>query len=117
MSNRDVIWSFWFEDSAVAFVTIDAQQYRQVLSRCWTALKRKLSGTTQQLDQQWFQQHGATAQSAGATRQWLRDRFGSRLISRREERDWPSHSPNLLLLDLFLWGQLKSRSTEPTREP
>ena len=109
MSSRSVIGSFLFEGRAGAFMTINAQRYRQVPSKFWTSLKRKLGGATQQLDQQWFQQDGATAHTAGATQEWLLDRFGHWLISRREDRAWSTHSRDLPLLDVFFWGQLKSQ--------
>ena len=57
----------------------------------------------------WFQQDGATAQTAGETRCWLRERFGGRLISSREGNAWPAHSPDLTPMDYFLWGHLKSQ--------
>ena len=67
-----------------------------------------MGGAAEQLDRQWFQQDGATAHTAGAARNWLRDRFGQRLISRGAEHSWPARSPDLTPLDFFLWGHLKS---------
>ena len=109
ISSRGVIGPFWFEDSAGATVTVNAQRYRKVISRFWTALRRKMGGATQQLDSQWFQQDGATAHTAGATRKWLRDRFGQRLISRGEVHSWPARSPDLTPCDFFLWGHRKDQ--------
>ena len=44
ISSMGVIGPFWFEDGAGATVTVNAQRYRQVISRFWTALRRKLGG-------------------------------------------------------------------------
>lgn len=109
MSSSGIIGPFWFENDAGESVTVNAQRYRQVLAKFWTALNRRLGGDRQLMDQQWFQQDGASAHTAVATREWLRNRFGSRVISRREVRIWPPHSPDLTPLDFFLWGHLKSQ--------
>ena len=60
-----------------------------------------------QLERQWYQQDGATAHTAGTTRDWLRRPFEERLISSGEAHAWPAHSPDLTPMDFFLWGHLK----------
>ena len=55
MSSSGIIEPFWFENDAGEAVTVNAQRYRQVLAKFWTALKRRLVGGRQLLDQQWFQ--------------------------------------------------------------
>ena len=57
----------------------------------------------------WFQQDGATAHTARATMDLLRQIFGERIISRNSEIVWPSRSPDLTAPDYFLWGYLKER--------
>ena len=39
---------------------------------------------------------------------FLRDQFGDRLISKGAEFQWAPHSPDLSVLDFFLWGYVKS---------
>ncbi|GFX24980.1 uncharacterized protein TNCV_1279161 [Trichonephila clavipes] len=56
----------------------------------------------------WFQQDGATCHTARATIDLLKDTFGDRLISRFGPVNWPPRSCNLILLDYFLWGYVKS---------
>ncbi|GFU92167.1 uncharacterized protein TNCV_2530261 [Trichonephila clavipes] len=56
----------------------------------------------------WFQQDGATCHTARATIDLLRDTFGDRLISRFGPVNWPPRSCDLIPLDYYLWGYLKS---------
>ena len=53
---------------------------------------------------EWFQQDGATAHTAGEVMAWLNVRFSRRLISHRSEFQWPPRSPDLSPLDFYLWG-------------
>ncbi|GFU64297.1 DUF4817 domain-containing protein [Trichonephila clavipes] len=56
----------------------------------------------------WFQQNGATCDTAHATIDLLKDTFGDRLISRFGPVNWPPRSCDLTPLDYFLWGYVKS---------
>ncbi|GFW62517.1 tc3a_0 protein [Trichonephila clavipes] len=56
----------------------------------------------------WFQQDGATCQTARATIDLLKDTFGDHLISRFRPGNWPPRSCDLTPLDYFLWGYVKS---------
>ena len=56
----------------------------------------------------WFQQDGATAHTARASMELLREHFPGRLISLRGDLPWPTRSPYLTPCDFFLWGYLKS---------
>ncbi|GFW88088.1 uncharacterized protein TNCV_217601 [Trichonephila clavipes] len=56
----------------------------------------------------WFQQDGATGDTARATIDLLKDTFGDRLISRFGPVNWPPRSCDLTPLDYFLWGYVKS---------
>ena len=58
---------------------------------------------------EWFQQDGATAHTAGEVMSWLNERFNRRLISHRSEFLWPPRSPDLSPLDFYLWGFVKER--------
>ena len=57
----------------------------------------------------WFQQDGATAHTARATIQLLRQIFEGRIISHSCDISWPSRSPDLTTPDFFLWGYLKEK--------
>ena len=54
------------------------------------------------IQQEWFQQDGATPHTAAASRLWLQQRFPGRVISLKEEVQWAPHSPDLSPLDFFL---------------
>ncbi|GFX36983.1 putative transposable element [Trichonephila clavipes] len=60
------------------------------------------------VQEQWFQQDGATCHTARATIDLLKDTFGDCLISRFGPVNWPPRSCDLTPLDYFLWGYVKS---------
>ncbi|GFX38404.1 transposable element Tc3 transposase [Trichonephila clavipes] len=62
----------------------------------------------QDVQEQWFQQDGATCHTVRATIDSLKDTFGDRLISRFGPVNWPPRSCDLTPLDYFLWGYVKS---------
>ncbi|GFW86945.1 transposable element Tc3 transposase [Trichonephila clavipes] len=62
----------------------------------------------QDVQELWFQQHGATCHTARATIDLLKDTFGDRLISSFGPVNWPPRSCDLTPLDYFLWGYVKS---------
>ena len=78
ISSRGVIGPFWFENAEGNAVTVNAVRYRQVLVKFWKNLQQRCRDD---LHLQWLQQDGATAHSAAKTRDWLRNRFGERVIS------------------------------------
>ena len=61
-------------------------------------------------------QDGAPAHTACVVREWLVERFGSRVISRLCETEWPASSPDLALNDFWLWGAIlqEIRKIKPT---
>ncbi|GFT34961.1 putative DD41D transposase [Trichonephila clavipes] len=60
------------------------------------------------VQEQWFQQDGATCHTARVTIDLLKDTFGDRLISRFRPVNWPPRSCDLTPRDYFLWGYVKS---------
>ena len=105
ISSRGVIGPFRFEDAEGNAVTINSVRYRQVLAKFWKSLQQRCKDDPHL---QWLQKDGATAHSAAKTRDWLRNRFGERVISAKEANPWPARSPDLTPADFFLWGHLKS---------
>ena len=57
----------------------------------------------------WFQQDGASSHTSNLSRDWLKQNFGSRVISLKTDFEWAPHSPDLSPPDFFLWGYLKDR--------
>lgn len=100
-----VIGPFFFEqeDNEVA-VSVDGPRYREMLtSFLWPKLDEH------DVDDLWFQQDGASCHAANDTMALLRSKFGSRVISRRADKEWPPRSCDLSPLDYFLWGYVKDK--------
>ena len=106
ISKHGIIEPFWIEDDNERSVTINTEQYVQVLGKFWTALGRRRGGVRVL---QWFQQDGASPHSSNESLAWLQQRFPDRLISRRCEPQWSPHSPDLNPPDFYLWVYLKDR--------
>jgi hypothetical protein len=55
----------------------------------------------------WFQSDGTPAYYGEDGRQWLNATYPGELTGRRGPIALPSLSPNLISMDVFLWGQLE----------
>ncbi|GFW28854.1 uncharacterized protein TNCV_201771 [Trichonephila clavipes] len=84
-------------------VTVNGDRYRATITNFF--IPELNNHDVQEL---WFQQDGATCQTARATIDLLKDTFGDRLISRFGPENWPPRSCDLTPLDYFLWGYVKS---------
>ena len=81
--------------------TINQECYRTEI------LQPFLSRLTQaEVEAGWFQQDGATAQTAHSSLRFLEETFSNRIISRGL---WPARSPDLTPPDFYLWGALKGK--------
>ena len=49
----------------------------------------------------WFQQDGATVHSTTQVRDWLKEKFDNRVISRFLDHPWPTRRPDLSPLDYW----------------
>ncbi|KAJ8936750.1 hypothetical protein NQ318_016121, partial [Aromia moschata] len=54
-----------------------------------------------------FQQDGCPAHHAVTVRNWLNSEFNEHWIGKKGPILWPPRSPDLTILDLYLWGRLK----------
>lgn len=54
-----------------------------------------------------YQHDGAPAHSAQIVKNWFDDNFPSRWIGRNGPIQWPPRSPDLTILDFFVWGTMK----------
>ncbi|KAJ4433897.1 hypothetical protein ANN_16210 [Periplaneta americana] len=59
-----------------------------------------------ELSQGYFQQDDATCHTSNESMELIASFFDDRIISRNL---WPPRSPDLTMLDFFLWGYLKDR--------
>lgn len=55
----------------------------------------------------WFQQDGS--QHTWPINEFLRQTFGHWIILRNSKNSWPPHSPDLIPLHYFLWGDINER--------
>ncbi|GFN94309.1 transposable element tc3 transposase [Plakobranchus ocellatus] len=92
ISKHGIIGPFWFEDDDGRSQTINKERYMAVLNMYWVSLGRRRGVVRAS---QWFQQDGATPNTANETIAWLRQRFEERLISRRCDVEWAPHSSDL----------------------
>jgi hypothetical protein len=99
-----VIGPYFFEDDVGNTVTVTGERYRTMINGFLLPQIAELG-----LENMWFQHDGATAHTARPTMDILRQAFPGRLISRFGDLHWPARSPDLSVLDFFLWGFLKSR--------
>ena len=52
----------------------------------------------------WFQQDGARCHTSNLSLEWIREKFGTRVISGNTEIPWPARSPDKAPCDYYLWG-------------
>ena len=66
----------------------------------------------------WFQHGGAPAHFALNVREYLNNVFPNRWIGRGGPVQWPPRSPDLTLMDFFIWEEMKCLVYEtPTDTP
>ena len=71
-------------------------------TKLWPAIE-----SDRNVDQYIFQQDGAASHCSNACPSFPDGKFQERIISRRTERVWPAHSPDLSPLNFWLWGELQ----------
>ena len=59
-----------------------------------------------------FMQDGAPAHTSRVAMDWLKNRFGDKLISNKSDFIWPPRSPDLNPLDFYFWGDMKQKIHE-----
>ena len=59
--------------------------------------------------QMWFQHDGAPPRYTRIVRNYLDETFADTWIGRGGSINWPARSPDLNLLDFFLWGHVKGQ--------
>ena len=86
----------WFEGSVNSNVYLE-----QVLKNSmWNSVKNLATRR-----QYWFQQDGASCHVTTECLDFLHEKFGDRIISRRTTHHWPPYSPELSPLDFSFWSQ------------
>ena len=103
MSRLGVVGPYFYEEGGET-VTVTFNRHCEMLENF-------LRSRLEEFDDSegfWFQQGGATADTARRSLGILREMFPSRLISLRCGIEWPARSPDLTPCDFFLWGYLKA---------
>jgi hypothetical protein len=106
VANFRVIGHYFFEDIDGHAVTVtsayDVEVFRNFrkpeLSHCGIGVLTR-----------WFQQDGATAHTARASKEVIWEMFPEHIISLRFELPWPACSLDFSACDYFLWGYFKAK--------
>ena len=102
--SRGIIGPFFFENEQGEVITVNDDRYLAMLNEfLFTKIEE------QDIDNNWFQQDGATFHTAEATLEVLRPVFEDRIISSRAYVVWPPRSCNLTPLDYYLWSAVKDK--------
>ena len=67
----------------------------------WPAVRNIATG-----QQYWFQQDGASCDVTTRCLDFLKEKFGDRIISRNTNHHWPPYSLDLSPLDFSIWNQV-----------
>jgi hypothetical protein len=107
-----LISPYIFDDNAGAAVTVTSDRCVEMLSNL---LDPELCRRGIDLRTIWFEQDVATAHTARASTNVVREMFPQDTISRYGDVQWPARSSDLSPCDYFLWGYPKSKvySTRP----
>jgi hypothetical protein len=85
---------------------VTSVSYAEMLQNFFTP---ELSCQGTELSNIWFQQDGATAHTARASTEVVREKFSENIISLHSELPWPACSLDLSAYGYFLWGNLKAK--------
>ena len=108
ISGHGIIGPYFIEDRHGNNATVTASVYReQVIDRFVGELALFCNVNGIPLEDQWFQQDGATSHIGLGNLGYLEDHFQGQLISRMSAFPYPPRSPDLTPPDFYLWGHLK----------
>ena len=84
--------------------SVDGDVYLDVLKTIvWPAVRGMATRRSY-----WFQQDGASPHVTAEVMEFLRSKFGDRIISRKSQHHWPPYIPDLSPLDFSFWSQAMS---------
>ena len=99
-----VIEQFCFENDQGTAVTVNGEQYRDMIStQLWLKLEEL------EIDSFWFQHDGTTCHISRETLAVLHKKYLERVISLHGDKEWPPRSCDLTPCDFFLWGFVTSK--------
>ena len=117
VSGHGILSPYFVEDESQNPLTVNQECYREIIIAPFVRdLKHFCRSRNLPLRWQWLQQDGATAHTVGELLACPQQHFGDCLISHGTEFLFPSHSPDLMAPDAYIWGMLKEsvfRSDDP----
>ena len=102
----------WMVDEEGRNVSVTGDRYLNMIqNQVWPEVRGRA-----RRNGYWWMQDGATSHTTLAVLNFLLDKFGGRVISRRSEIIWPPYSPDLNVLDYFFWSyaMMHVRRRKPT---
>lgn len=97
--DTHIVGPFFFEENLNRFLYVDLLE---------NELPRLLEDIPLQLRlNMWFQQDGCPAHTSVIARQQLNRIFRGQWIGKYGPHNWPPRSPDLTILDFYLWGRIK----------
>ena len=110
ISANDIIGPYFIDDNNGIPVNVNSMIYReQVIDRFNGDLHTFCEIHELDVNDQIFQEDGATAHTGKGNLLYLQQMFPDRLVSRYSDFPYPPRSPDLTLPDAFLWGILKEQ--------
>ena len=91
-----LIWHF--DEETGLNISVNSEVYLRAVQKILSNIPNE------QIEMLWWQQDGASVHTAKIVMQYLRERFGDRIISRTAKYIWSAHSPDLNPLDYSVWG-------------
>ena len=90
---------------------ITTEPYTEILSGPLVVfLKDEVS--LRNLSRMWYEHDGAPVHKSAQPYTFLAQSINTRIIGYKGEQEWPPRSPDLYLLDFYLWGFLKRKVYE-----
>lgn len=86
--------------------TLNSQRYLDILNMCLPQLLDNIP--LARLRDIYFQQDGAPCHNSDMIRNYLDENFPKQWLGTRGPIHWPPRSPDLSILDYFLWGYIKN---------
>lgn len=102
ISAQGIIGPFFFDE------TVNADRYLEMLKKCFIPEAKKQKA----IDLWHFMQDGARPHRTESIFDFLKSKFGNRIIALDAGDDcitWPPYSPDLNPCDFFVWGCIKDR--------
>ena len=86
---------------------LTTREYLQTVR--YNVIQRDFRAQNINMQSTWWQQDGEPSHTGKGSINYLHRQFPGKVISKRGDWNWPPCSPDLAVLDFFLWGYLKHK--------